>query len=220
MGPASLYRQLRMRYGHWLIENTDRPAPTCNEAVFADCAHFSRPFRTPTVCRPSTRRLQPQRSRQRRYRAGTGFRVAAGRLAAHPWGLHFEGDQAMNSKISYAVAVHPGALLRTVRGWAEPATGGSDSATGAPRDHRTAQRRRRACKTCRSRCQCITQHKRCSSSTSRRFRRRHHFCRTFYDANTVRARTILHAGLSARLAGQPGQWFDGRLAEWAAIYLE
>ena len=46
MGPASLYRQLRMRYANWLIENTDRSVTEIAiEAGFADCAHFSRQFR-------------------------------------------------------------------------------------------------------------------------------------------------------------------------------
>jgi transcriptional regulator GlxA family with amidase domain len=62
MGPASLYRQLRMRYANWLIENTDRSVTDiANEAGFADCAHFSRQFRDAYGLSPSTRRLQPQR---------------------------------------------------------------------------------------------------------------------------------------------------------------
>ena len=62
MGPASLYRQLRMRYANWLIENTDRSVTDiANEAGFADCAHFSRQFKDTYGLSPSTRRLQPQR---------------------------------------------------------------------------------------------------------------------------------------------------------------
>jgi len=62
MGPASLYRQLRMRYATWLIENTDRSVTDiANEAGFADCAHFSRQFKDAYGLSPSTRRLQPQR---------------------------------------------------------------------------------------------------------------------------------------------------------------
>jgi transcriptional regulator GlxA family with amidase domain len=62
-GPASLYRQLRMRYANWLIENTDRSVTDiANEAGFADCAHFSRQFKDAYGLSPSTRRLQPQRS--------------------------------------------------------------------------------------------------------------------------------------------------------------
>ena len=61
MGPASLYRRLRMRYAHWLIENTDRSVTDiANEAGFADCAHFSRQFKDAYGLSPSTRRLQPQ----------------------------------------------------------------------------------------------------------------------------------------------------------------
>jgi transcriptional regulator GlxA family with amidase domain len=63
MGPASLYRRLRMRYAHWLIENTDRSVTDiANEAGFADCAHFSRQFKDAYGLSPSTRRLQPQRA--------------------------------------------------------------------------------------------------------------------------------------------------------------
>jgi transcriptional regulator GlxA family with amidase domain len=62
-GPASLYRQLRMRYANWLIENTDRSVTDiANEAGFADCAHFSRQFKDAYGLSPSTRRMQPQRS--------------------------------------------------------------------------------------------------------------------------------------------------------------
>jgi transcriptional regulator GlxA family with amidase domain len=62
MGPASLYRQLRMRYAHWLVENTDRSVTDIAiEAGFADCAHFSRQFKDAYGLSPSTRRLQPDR---------------------------------------------------------------------------------------------------------------------------------------------------------------
>ena len=62
MGPASLYRQLRMRYAHWLVENTDRSVTEIAiEAGFADCAHFSRQFKDAYGLSPSTRRLQPNR---------------------------------------------------------------------------------------------------------------------------------------------------------------
>jgi len=60
MGPASLYRQLRMRYANWLIETTDRSVTEIAiEAGFADCAHFSRQFKDVYGQSPSTRRLQP-----------------------------------------------------------------------------------------------------------------------------------------------------------------
>ena len=63
MGPASLYRRLRMRYAHWLIENTDRKVTDiANEAGFADCAHFSRQFKDTYGLSPSIRRLKPQRA--------------------------------------------------------------------------------------------------------------------------------------------------------------
>jgi len=61
-GPASLYRQLRMRYANWLIVNSDRSVTDiANEAGFADCAHFSRQFKDAYGLSPSSRRLQPQR---------------------------------------------------------------------------------------------------------------------------------------------------------------
>jgi transcriptional regulator GlxA family with amidase domain len=61
MGPASLYRRLRMRYANWLIENTDRSVTEIAiETGFADCAHFSRQFKDTYGLSPTTRRLQPQ----------------------------------------------------------------------------------------------------------------------------------------------------------------
>ncbi len=61
-GPASLYRQLRMRYANWLIVNSDRSVTDiASEAGFADCAHFSRQFKDAYGLSPSTRRLQPRR---------------------------------------------------------------------------------------------------------------------------------------------------------------
>ncbi len=76
MGPASLYRQLRMRYANWLIENTDRSVTDiANEAGFADCAHFSRQFKDAYGLSPSTRRLQPQRAANGDAARAPGFRV-------------------------------------------------------------------------------------------------------------------------------------------------
>ncbi|HEV2268609.1 MAG TPA: GlxA family transcriptional regulator [Steroidobacteraceae bacterium] len=62
VGPACLYRQLRMRYASWLIQNTDRSmTDIAIETGFADCAHFSRQFKDAYGISPSTHRLQPNR---------------------------------------------------------------------------------------------------------------------------------------------------------------
>ena len=62
VGPASLYRQLRMRYASWLIQNTERSmTDIAIETGFADCAHFSRQFKDAYGISPSTHRLQPTR---------------------------------------------------------------------------------------------------------------------------------------------------------------
>ncbi|MGH8299155.1 MAG: GlxA family transcriptional regulator [Steroidobacteraceae bacterium] len=62
VGPASLYRRLRMRYASWLIQNTDRSmTDIAIETGFADCAHFSRQFKDAYGISPSTHRLQPNR---------------------------------------------------------------------------------------------------------------------------------------------------------------
>lgn len=63
LGPASLYRQLRMRYANWLIENTDRSVTEIAiEAGFADCAHFSRQFKDVYGFSPSRHRVQPHQT--------------------------------------------------------------------------------------------------------------------------------------------------------------
>ena len=83
MGPASLYRQLRMRYANWLIENTDRSVTDiANEAGFADCAHFSRQFKDAYGLSPSTRRLQPQRAANGDAAARPRIRIAFDGCAA------------------------------------------------------------------------------------------------------------------------------------------
>jgi transcriptional regulator GlxA family with amidase domain len=60
LSPASIYRQLRMRYARWLVDNTDRSVTEIAiDAGFADCAHFSRQFKDAYGLSPSTRRLNP-----------------------------------------------------------------------------------------------------------------------------------------------------------------
>jgi transcriptional regulator GlxA family with amidase domain len=62
LSPASIYRQLRMRYARWLVENTDRSVTEIAiDAGFADCAHFSRQFKDTFGLSPSTQRLNPTR---------------------------------------------------------------------------------------------------------------------------------------------------------------
>lgn len=59
--PASIYRQLRMRYARWLVDNTDRSVTEIAiDAGFADCAHFSRQFKDTYGLSPSTIRTNPE----------------------------------------------------------------------------------------------------------------------------------------------------------------
>ncbi len=59
--PASLYRELRLRYASWLLDTTDRSVTEIAlEAGFADCAHFSRQFKAMRGFPPSARRGQAQ----------------------------------------------------------------------------------------------------------------------------------------------------------------
>ena len=61
LSPASIYRELRMRYARWLVENTDRSVTEIAiDAGFADCAHFSRQFKDAYGLSPSSRRMNPQ----------------------------------------------------------------------------------------------------------------------------------------------------------------
>jgi len=78
-GSGLALRQLRMRYANWLIENTDRSVTDIAKRPVSRTARTSRASsRTPTVCRPRRGACSAAR-RQRRCRAGTGFRVAAWR---------------------------------------------------------------------------------------------------------------------------------------------
>jgi transcriptional regulator GlxA family with amidase domain len=57
VGPAALYRQMRMRFAHWLIENTNRPViEVAIEAGFGDGAHFCRQFKETYGLSPSHHR--------------------------------------------------------------------------------------------------------------------------------------------------------------------
>lgn len=44
--PSTFYRMLRLRYAHWLLDNTDRSVTEIAlDSGFSDCAHFSRQFK-------------------------------------------------------------------------------------------------------------------------------------------------------------------------------
>ena len=63
VGPAALYRQMRMRFAHWLIENTNRPViEIAIEAGFNDGAHFCRQFKGTYGLPPSRHRRKARRS--------------------------------------------------------------------------------------------------------------------------------------------------------------
>ena len=61
-GPAAVYRAVRLRYGRWLLDSTDRSVTDIALAAgFTDCAHFSRQFKevhgfSPSVNRAGRRR--------------------------------------------------------------------------------------------------------------------------------------------------------------------
>jgi transcriptional regulator GlxA family with amidase domain len=58
--PGALYRTLRLRYAHWLVENTARSVTDIAlDAGFADGSHFSRQFKERYGLSPSMRRRQP-----------------------------------------------------------------------------------------------------------------------------------------------------------------
>ncbi len=63
VGPAALYRQMRMRLAHWPIENTNRPViEIAIGAGFNDDAHFSRQFKGTCGLLPPRRRRWAHRS--------------------------------------------------------------------------------------------------------------------------------------------------------------
>jgi transcriptional regulator GlxA family with amidase domain len=56
-GPTQFYRSLRLRYARWLLDNTSRQiTDIAIDAGFADCAHFSRHFKSAYGFAPSQRR--------------------------------------------------------------------------------------------------------------------------------------------------------------------
>jgi len=58
--PGALYRQLRLRYADWLVENTSRSiTDIALDAGFADASHFTRQFKDRFGVSPSKRRLAP-----------------------------------------------------------------------------------------------------------------------------------------------------------------
>ncbi len=62
--PGALYRQLRLRYADWLLENTSRSiTDIALDAGFADASHFTRQFKACFGLSPSKRRLQPPTAR-------------------------------------------------------------------------------------------------------------------------------------------------------------
>jgi transcriptional regulator GlxA family with amidase domain len=57
VSPSTAYRQLRMRYAHWLVNNTERSVTEiAMSAGFADCGHFSRQFKGAYGYSPSSGR--------------------------------------------------------------------------------------------------------------------------------------------------------------------
>lgn len=55
--PSRFYRDLRLRYGRHLLEETTRSVTLiAQDAGFSDCAHFSREFRATFGCSPSAAR--------------------------------------------------------------------------------------------------------------------------------------------------------------------
>lgn len=79
--PAAYYRDLRLRYGHWLLANTDRGVTEIAlDAGYADCAHFSRQFKAAYGRSPSG--LRPRRSVSGHGRPGSGEAGREGRIAA------------------------------------------------------------------------------------------------------------------------------------------
>lgn len=69
VGPAALYRRMRMRLAHWLLENTDRPViEIAIEAGFSDGAHFCRQFK-------GAYGLPPSRHRRKRHGTAATDRV-------------------------------------------------------------------------------------------------------------------------------------------------
>ena len=61
MSPGALYRKMRLRYAHWLVENTTRSVTDIAlDSGFADGSHFSRQFKENYGLSPSMRRRQPR----------------------------------------------------------------------------------------------------------------------------------------------------------------
>jgi transcriptional regulator GlxA family with amidase domain len=79
--PAAYYRDLRLRYAHWLLANTDRSVTNIAvDAGYSDCAHFSRQFKAAYGRNPSG--LRPRRTVPDQGLSGAGEGRREGRIAA------------------------------------------------------------------------------------------------------------------------------------------
>jgi len=64
-GPAATYRAMRVEYGRWMLDQTERPiAEVAALTGFVDGAHFSREFRKQFGQSPAQWRGSPARMTQ------------------------------------------------------------------------------------------------------------------------------------------------------------
>jgi len=94
MGPASLYASCACVTHLASSRTPTAPSPTSPTMPVSRTLAPSPPVQGPYGLSPIDARLQPQRARQRRYRAGTGFEYRmADAPAAHPWLPFISKDQ-------------------------------------------------------------------------------------------------------------------------------